>query len=70
VQGIVSGAWGSTAAPTKTHQDAYALAAESFAPVLEKLRALIDVDLKGLEDRLESLGAPWTPVRVPVWKPE
>jgi hypothetical protein len=67
---IVSGAWTSTSAPTKTHQDNYRIAAEAFAPVLERLRKLVDVDLKGLEDRMEAAGAPWTPGRLPTWKPE
>jgi hypothetical protein len=30
--------------------------------------SVIDVDLKALEGKMESLGAPWTPGRVPVWK--
>ena len=34
------------------------------------LRQAIGVDLKGLEDQLENLGAPWTPGRLPSWKPE
>ena len=70
VSQIVSGAWTSTSAPTKTHQDNYRIAAEAFAPVLERLRKLVEVDLKGLEDRLEAAGAPWTPGRLPTWKPE
>jgi hypothetical protein len=67
---IVSGAWTSTSTPTKTHQDNYRIAAEAFAPVLERLRKLVEVDLKGLEDRLEAAGAPYTPGRLPIWKPE
>jgi photosystem II stability/assembly factor-like uncharacterized protein len=70
VSTVVSGHWGSTSAPTQTHLDNYRLAAESFAPVLEELRKLVEVDLKNLEDKLEAAGAPWTPGRVPTWKPE
>jgi hypothetical protein len=69
VTAIVDGAWVSTSAPTKTHADAWQIASDEFTPVLEKLRALIDVDLRGLEQKMESLGAPWTPGRVPVWRP-
>ena len=31
---------------------------------------LIEEDLKNLEDKMEQSGAPWTPGRVPNWKPE
>ena len=70
VSQVVGGAWYSTSAPTKTHQQCYDIAAAQFAPVLEKLRALIEVDLKRLEEQAETAGAPWTPGRVPTWKPE
>jgi photosystem II stability/assembly factor-like uncharacterized protein len=70
VQRVVYGHWASTSAPTKTHRDNYKIAAEEFAEVLENLRVLIEVDLKGLEDKMEQSGAPWTPGRVPQWKPE
>lgn len=70
VQGIVYGHWTSTAAPTQTHRNAYQIAAEEFTAVLEGLRVLIEADLKNLEDKLESAGAPWTPGRVPRWKAE
>ena len=67
---IVGAQWTSTSAPTQTSQDAYRLAAADFAGELEKLRKLLDTDLKNLEARMESAGAPWTPGRVPSWKPE
>jgi hypothetical protein len=70
VQGIVSGHWTSTSAATQTHREAYRVAAEAFGPVLEQLRTLVDVDIKSLHDRLEAIGAPYTPGRVPRWKPE
>ncbi|HEY8021256.1 MAG TPA: glycosyl hydrolase [Thermoanaerobaculia bacterium] len=70
VQGVVQGHWNSSGAPTQVQLDAYATARDEFAPVLATLHELVDVDLKGLEDRLEAAGAPWTPGRVPVWHPE
>ncbi|MBI2214998.1 MAG: glycosyl hydrolase [Acidobacteria bacterium] len=66
---IVDGAWASTSTPTRTHMDAWQIASDEFAPVLEQLRRLIEVDLRELETKMESLGAPWTPGRVPVWNP-
>jgi photosystem II stability/assembly factor-like uncharacterized protein len=58
----------STAKPTQTQLDTYKLAAEEFAPVLEKLRALVTVDLANLEKQLDAIGAPHTPGRIPDWK--
>jgi len=62
--------WGTMTAPTRTQEDAYRFAGQAFAPVLEGLRQLVEVDLKRLEDQLEAAGAPWTPGRVPRWTPE
>ncbi len=67
---VVESQWSATAGPTQTDQDAYRAAAEAFAPVLADLRKLVEVDLKALEDKLEAAGAPWTPGRLPAWKPE
>ena len=47
----------------------YDIAADGFGTVLEKLRGLIERDLRGLGAAMEAAGAPWTPGRgVPVWK--
>jgi photosystem II stability/assembly factor-like uncharacterized protein len=62
--------WGNMTSPTRTQEDAYRIAAQSFAPVLEGLRQLVEVDLEKLQDQLDSAGAPWTPGRVPHWQPE
>jgi hypothetical protein len=67
---IVFGAWSSTAAPTQTHQTNYQLAAQDFAPALEQVRKTVGEDLVSLENRLEAAGGPWTPGRIPTWKPE
>ena len=70
VQTIVGTQWTSTSAPTQSSLDAYQIAGEEFATELEKLRVLIGQDLKQLNDKLESVGAPWTPGRLPVWRME
>jgi hypothetical protein len=70
VQRVVNGHWDATSAPTTTQRDNYAIAAREFKPVLEKLRALVLVDLVRLEAAAEAAGAPWTPGRVPEWQPE
>jgi hypothetical protein len=37
--------------------------------VLADLHALIETDLVRLEHAADAAGAPWTPGRVPDWKP-
>jgi photosystem II stability/assembly factor-like uncharacterized protein len=69
VQNAVAGQWFQTHGPTATHQKSYENAATRFAPVLEQLRTLVDTDLAALQKQAEAAGAPWTPGRVPEWKP-
>ena len=69
VDRVVSGHWTSTAAPPATLRREYEIAAEAFGPLLEKMRELIGVDLKAVEDEVEAAGGPWTPGRLPVWEP-
>ena len=68
VNNIVSEQRMSTARPTQTHINAYNIAAQEFEVELKKLRALVEVDVARLEKSMESVGAPWTPGRVPVWQ--
>ena len=70
VQTVVTGGWDATSAPTATQRRGYEIAASEFKPVLDKLKTLIQVDLTGIEKSAEAAGAPWTPGRVPDWKPE
>ncbi len=56
-----------TSAPTQTMRDNLALAGEQFAPLLQELTVMVERDLKGLEDKLEAAGAPYTPSRIPTW---
>ena len=59
----------STARPTQTQHNQYNAAAQDFETVLGQLRQLIEVDLLRLEKQLEAAGAPWTPGRIPEWRP-
>ena len=70
VDQIVGGSWFNTQSPTATHRHDYDVAAGQFAEVLDRLRALVEQDLKGLEDKAELAGAPWTPGRLPRWRQE
>jgi len=58
----------STSAPTKTQRDAYAIAEEEFRPVYEALKKILAEDVKAIEKRLDAVGAPYTPGRLPDWK--
>lgn len=54
-----------TAESTQTHRDSYAIAVEEFQPLLDKLRTLVEVDMKNLQLKLEQVGAPYTPYALP-----
>jgi hypothetical protein len=60
----------STSRPTQTQINQYAAASRDFETTLQQLRQLIEGDLLRLEKQMEAAGAPWTPGRIPEWKPE
>lgn len=67
---ITGGAWsGTLETPTATQRRQYEIVAAEFGGVLERLRAVIETDLRRLEEGAEAAGVPWTSGRVPVWKP-
>ncbi|MFQ5430180.1 MAG: WD40/YVTN/BNR-like repeat-containing protein [Phycisphaerae bacterium] len=70
VSAVVGNQWHTTTAPTRTQRDAYRYAGTEFQEVLAALRDLMEKDLAEIEARLEQVGAPWTPGRVPDWKME
>jgi hypothetical protein len=65
---VIGGTWNNASAPTATARRGYEIASQALAAYLPKLQAAID-ELKKLEDDAETAGAPWTPGRLPVWKP-
>ena len=54
--------------PTQSQQEQYGIAAEEFKATLAKLKTITEVDLTKLDKTLETVGAPWTAGRVPVWQ--
>ena len=68
--GVLTSQFSASAPPTGMSLDAYEIAAGELEGVLGTLRQLVEVDLKRLEEKLETAGAPWTPGRVPVWSKE
>jgi photosystem II stability/assembly factor-like uncharacterized protein len=65
---IVYGSWGSQAEAGGTFRDSYAVAAGQLPAVLDELRA-VAAELERIEQALEAAGAPWTPSRIPDWRP-
>lgn len=68
VSAIVGAQFSTTSPITGNSRQAYDIAADEFALVLEQLRQLVEVDLRRVESGMEAAGAPWTPGRVPAWK--
>ena len=66
VETIVDNERASLQRPPGTDVQMFAVASQEFAAERDKLRALMDVDLKAIEQALDAAGAPWTPGRVPV----
>lgn len=55
----------STTKPTQTQLDQYEVSMSEFAPVLARLKSLVETDLPRFEKALEDAGAPLTPGRLP-----
>ncbi len=58
----------STSNVTKNQIVAYETLFEEIQPALEKLKKIVDVDLKAIENEMEKIKAPWTPGRMPELK--
>jgi len=68
INGIIYEQWRSTSAPTQTQRSAYEIVADEFSLVLEDLKKLVKEDVVRIEKKLEKMGAPYTPGRLPNWK--
>ncbi len=67
VDEVVYGLWQTSSDPTESYKQNYQIASEEFKPVLERLKVLVEIDVKNLEREMEKLGSPWTPGRFPDW---
>jgi hypothetical protein len=68
VNSIIYDQWRSLSAPTQSQKDAFRIVADEFPPILEAIKKIMDDDVKKIEKKLEEIGAPYTPGRLPVWK--
>lgn len=70
VNGIANSLWSNTLEDaTATQKRQYEIAAAELGGLLDRLRTLVEQDLKRVEGEAETVGVPWTSGRVPVWKP-
>ncbi len=53
----------STATPTQTHRDSYAIVKEEVTAIKAKIERIYNQDIKALEKQLIDTGAPYTPGR-------
>jgi photosystem II stability/assembly factor-like uncharacterized protein len=60
--------YGSTSDPTSTMKEQLQIAGDEFEGALNELKAVVNTDVKALEQKLEAAGAPYTPGRLPDWK--
>ncbi len=68
VGSIIYEQWNSTSAPTQTQKDNYQITEELFAPIYQRLKQILEQDIKDIEQKLNDIGAPYTPGRLPDWK--
>ncbi len=57
--------WSSTSSPTPRHRKELQLVRQTLSPVLTRLRELSTLGIPAIERRLDEIGAPWTPGRLP-----
>ena len=57
---VMFGSRGSTYGPTKTHQEQFAIASESYSEVAGDIKKLVEDDLPALRTKLDEAKIPWT----------
>jgi hypothetical protein len=70
IEAIVNAQWGATGPPTQTSREQYAIASQDLKEQTARLETLVEKDLAALEAKMDAVGAPWTPGRVPAWSGE
>lgn len=64
MRGVTYALYGTTSAPTQTMRNELSIAKEDFGPVYQKIKTIVETDIKAMERKLEAAGAPYTPGRV------
>jgi hypothetical protein len=68
INSVIRDQWRSLSAPTQSQKDAFQIVADEFPPILVAIKKIVEEDIKRIENKLEEIGAPYTPGRLPVWK--
>jgi photosystem II stability/assembly factor-like uncharacterized protein len=68
INSVIRDQWRSLSAPTQSQKDAFQIVADEFPPILEAIKRIVEEDIQKIEKKLEEIGAPYTPGRLPVWK--
>jgi hypothetical protein len=68
LNGVIYDQWRSLSAPTQSQKDAFQIVADEFPPILDAIKKIVEEDVRKIEMKLEEIGAPYTPGRLPVWK--
>jgi len=67
---FTGGAWsGSLQEVTGEQRKQYGIVAAEVGGILDRLRRLVDGELRRIEAAAEAAGAPWTSGRIPTWRP-
>jgi photosystem II stability/assembly factor-like uncharacterized protein len=59
--------YASTGKVTQTEMTGYEIVKEEMQPVIDQLSKIIKDEIPAIESQLESMGASWTPGRIPKW---
>lgn len=68
ISSIIYEQWKSTSAPTQTQKDNYQIVEEEFTPIYQEIKKIMEEEVKNIEQKLNEIGAPYTPGRLPDWK--
>jgi hypothetical protein len=66
MQRLIGEQWASTSAPTAKHRGDLEQVRHMLDPILDTIRHLATISFPDIERRLDAIGAPWTPGRLPL----
>ncbi len=68
LEGIIGAGARSSSAPTRTQREQFAIAEDEFKQAYQEIGRILSEEVKAIEKRLDEVGAPYTPGRLPDWK--
>lgn len=67
VSAVAYARYASTGKVTEAEKTGYTIVKEELQPVIDELTTIIDNKIPAIESKLQSMGASWTPGRIPKW---